>query len=268
MTRMLLSIACHVYGLATIVYLTHLVRQLRGLAVVGRVVLAVGLVLHGAALVVQVTGQGGVPLGMAQGLSLLSFLLLAIFFAIDLVYRRPVIGAFVTPLALAILVPAFIVPAELAPLPEPVRGPLLPVHIAIALLGVAAFAVAAGVGLMYVVMERQMKGKRFGLLFSRLPPLMVLDELNRWLVVLGFIALSITLATGAFFDSTFGFHLDPKRIATLIGWILFALLLGARSLAGWRGRRVALVTMAGFCILLVSFLSSYDPGRFGGGGVH
>lgn len=265
MTRLLLSIACHLYGLAAIVYLTHLVRQARWLAVLGRAAVAVGLVIHGAALVTQVAGQGGVPLGMGQGLSLTAFLLLAIFLGIDLLYRRPVIGAFVTPLALAVLLPAFLVPSDASPLPEIFRRPLLPVHIAIALLGVATFALAAGVGLMYVVMERQVKGKNFGLLFSRLPPLQVLDELNRWLVVLGFIALSVTLATGALFDTTSGWHWDPKRIATLIGWGLFAVVVSARVLAGWRGRRVAFVTMAGFAILLISFLSSYDPGRFGGG---
>lgn len=264
MTRSLLSIACHLYGVAACVYLAHLVRQARGLAITGRVVLAMGLSLHGAALATQVTSQGGMPVGMSQGLSLLAFLLLALFFVIDLVYRRPVIGAFVTPLALAVLVPAFLVPSTEGPLPEALWRPMLPVHIGIAILGVAAFAVAAGVGVMYVLMERQVKGKRFGLLFSRLPPLRVLDELNRILVVLGFIALSITLATGALFDSANGWQWDPKRIATLIGWSIFAVLVGARFLAGWRGRRVALVTITGFCILLVSFLTSYDPGRVGG----
>ena len=54
---------------------------------------------------------------------------------------------------------------------------------------------------MYLLMERQVKGKRFGLLFSRLPSLEFLDTLNRRLVVVGFIALSVTLVTGAFFSS-------------------------------------------------------------------
>lgn len=265
MTRMLLSIACHVYGLAAIIYLTHLVRQAKWLAVTGRVLVAGGLAIHGAALLSQVTDQGGMPVGIGQGLSLFSFLLVAIFLVLDLLYRRPVIGAFVTPLAVAVLLPAFVLHAHAGVVPEEGRRALLPVHIGIAILGVATFAVAAGVGVMYVLMERQMKGKNFGLLFSRLPPLQVLDEINRWLVVVGFIALSVTLATGVFVDPSLGWHLDSKRIATLIGWGLFAVLLSARLLAGWRGRRVAFVTMAGFAILLVSFLSSYDPGRFGGG---
>lgn len=265
MTRSLLSIACHAYGLAAVIYLVHLVRQAGWLSVAGRVTVGGGLLIHGLALILQVGEQGGMPVGMAQGLSLLAFLLMAFFLGIDLAYRRPVIGAFVTPLALAVMVPAFIIHSQHAPLPEFVRRPLLPVHVSIAILGLATFAVAAGVGLMYLLMERQVKAKQFGLLFSRLPPLGVLDEINRWLVVLGFIALSVTLATGAFFDTRLGsWEWDPKRVATLVGWTLFAILLNARFFAGWRGKRVAWVTMAGFCILLVSFLTSYDPSRLGG----
>jgi ABC-type uncharacterized transport system permease subunit len=126
----------------------------------------------------------------------------------------------------------------------------------------ASLAVAAGVGVMYLLMERQVKGKQFGLLFARLPSLEFLDTLNNRLVVAGFIALSITLGTGAFFiaGSSQGltWMMDAKVLATLVAWGLFAGLAGARILVGWRGRRVALLTMAGFALVLVSFLSSYD----------
>ena len=261
MTRHLLSIAIHAYGFAAVVYLVYLVRQSPFLAALGRLAVAVGLCVHGAALLTQVVDQGGMPVGMSQGLSLFAFLLLAIFLGIDLIYRRPVIGAFVTPLALAVLLPAFLVPSPDGPIPAAVRRPLLPVHVSIAILGVATFALAAGVALMYVLMERQVKLKQFGLLFSRLPPLQVLDELNRWLVLVGFIALSITLATGALLGS---WQWDSTRLATVIGWSMFAVLLSARFFAGWRGKRVAVVTMAGFGILLISFFSSYDPASLGG----
>ena len=95
---------------------------------------------------------------------------------------------------------------------------------------------------LYLVMERQVKGKQFGLLFARLPSLEFLDTLNNRLVVVGFIALSITLATGAFFITGTGRGLtllmDAKVLATLVAWGLFAAVAGARVLVGWRGRRV------------------------------
>lgn len=260
MTRTLLSSACHVYGLAAVVYLAFLVRQWKPLATAGRVIVGAGLALHAVSLAMLLSEQGGAPRDLSGGLSTLAFLLLAIFFVLDLLYRMPVAGAFLLPAALAVLVPSFMVGTG-SGFSESVRRPLLPLHISVALLGIAAFAAAAGVAVMYLLMERQVKGKKFGLLFSRLPSLHFLDELNQKLVVAGFIALSITLVTGAFFvsgASGFFWAWQPKEIATVVAWLVFASLLNARVFAGWQGKRVAVLTMAGFCILLVSFVSSYN----------
>ena len=256
------SLAAHAYITASLVYLAFLVRQWPPLATAGRVLVGAGLALHAVALGVLLGAQGGAPSGLAQGFSILAFLLLAIFLGLDLRYRRPVLGAFVTPLAVAVMVPVLLLHGVGAPLPPNLRGPLLPVHVTIALLGLAAFAVAAAVAVMYLVMERQVKAKHFGLLFARMPSLEFLDRLNRRLVIWGFIALSVTLVTGGMFANHAAglfWVWDVKQVVTVGAWVIFAALLNARFFAGWQGRRVALLTMAGFGLLLVSFLSSYTP---------
>jgi len=255
MWHALLAIAFHEYALAALAYLAYLLWQWKLFPLIGRSLVGSGLVLHAIALAAQ-----GVPQGLAQGLSALSFLLLLLLLILDLRYRMPVIGAFLTPIAVAVLLPGLYLHGSGLTLPNSVRRPLLPLHISIALLGMAAFAVATGVAVMYLLLDRQMKGTPFGMLFSRLPSLGFLDELNRRLVVWGFIALSVTLITGAYFAS--GIHgafwvWQSKEIATLVAWALFAGLLTARVFAGWQGRRVAMLTMAGFCLLLVSFFSHY-----------
>lgn len=267
MSRTVLSLACHEYAIAAILYLAYLVRQWRYFALGGRLLVGTGLLLHAVTLGSEVAGQGGMPVGLAQGLSAVAFLLLAIFFVLDLKFRVPVMGAFITPAAVAVLLPAVLISAGPEAIPSSFQRPLAPLHITIALLGMAAFAVAAGVAVMYLLMERQMKGKRFGILFSRLPSLGFLDRLNQQLVLWGFVALSVTLVTGVFFSSYstgLFWRWEPKEIATLVAWFVFALLLNARFFAGWRGRRVAVLTMAGFCVLLVSFFSSYDLTHMGG----
>ncbi len=263
MTRTLLSIVCHLYGAAAVAYLAYLVRQLKGFSLTGRALVAVGLVLHAAAIGSWWAEQGR-PVGIAQGFSVVAFLLLAIFLVLDWKYKMPVIGAFLTPMAVSVVTAGLFIHSPHEPLPPTLRQPLLPVHITIALLGIAAFAVAAAVAVMYLLMERQMKGKKFGVLFSRLPPLHFLDELNRRLVIWGFIALSVTLVTGIFFASTGGglfWRWGSREVATLVAWALFGTLLNFRFFAGWQGKRAAVLTMAGFGLLLISFFSYTSPTR-------
>jgi ABC-type uncharacterized transport system permease subunit len=48
--------------------------------------------------------------------------------------------------------------------------------------------------------------------------------------------------------------------------VLYAGLLEARMVAGWRGRRAATVTIVGFAVLFVSFVFGHMifPGKHGG----
>jgi ABC-type uncharacterized transport system permease subunit len=202
--------------------------------------------------------SAGLLLGLRSGLSGLGFLLMGSALGLDLRYRAPILGAFLVPAALMILSPALFVEGGLQSVPG--RAPLLPVHIAVALLGMAAFSLAAGVACLYLLMERQVKSKHFGVLFARLPSLQFLDELNRRLVPLGFIALSVAAVTGALFAGGRAFwSWDLKEIITLVAWAVFAGVLFARLFAGWRGRRVALLTVGGFGAVALVFLTSYLP---------
>jgi ABC-type transport system involved in cytochrome c biogenesis permease subunit len=133
----------------------------------------------------------------------------------------------------------------------------MPVHVLVAFAGIALFALATGVAVAYLLLERQMKGKHFGVVFARLPSLEQLDDISDHLMRWGFVALSITLITGAFFaKKAWGdyWRWDPKLTLSLVGWFVYAGLVHARLFAGWRGRRAAVLTMVGFVIVFGSFL--------------
>lgn len=267
MTYQLQTLALHAYLSAALILLWHLVRPVKLGPPLARVLGVAGALLHGAGLGARLWEQGGEPVGLAQACSSVSLAVVVISLAVELRYRQPVLGAFLLPLGTAVLVPGLM--GDAGAVPTSVRAPILPLHVTVALLGLAAVAAAAGVALVYLLMERQVKLKHFGILFSRLPPLQVLDDLNRRLVVWGFVAISLTVISGAFFirGSGPGLSWSPKEVATLAAWAMFGALLMARLLAGWRGRRVALLTMAGFGVLLVSFFSAFEP-VLRSGGVH
>ncbi|MFN7135149.1 MAG: inner membrane protein YpjD [Myxococcales bacterium] len=259
MTRGLLSAACHIYAVSTALYLFYLVRARAGVALAGLVTLLVGFALHAAVIVLNFKEYGYTPAhGLAEGLSFCAWLLVLGFVIVERRYRVPIVGVFVTPVALTLVLPALLFdPSAGAMLPAALQHSGLRVHITIAFAGIASFGLATGVAAMYLLLERQMKGKRFGMLFSRLPSLDRLDTINNVLVRWGFVALSITLISGAFFAKQIWgryWTWDPKQVLTLTAWMVYAALIQARFFVGWRGRRVALLTMVGFAILFGSFV--------------
>jgi len=262
MSHALLSWASHLYLFAAILYLAYFARSHAKIAWAALVALAVGFALHAAVLVLRFAAGGYTPgTSLGEGLSLFGWLLVAGFLAVQWRYRLPIIGAFVMPLVVAVVLPAVLLrnpeAGDANPVPEALRVAGMPVHIAIAFAGIAAFGLATGVAAAYLLLERQVKHKHFGVLFSRLPSLDVLDGLGNSLMRWGFLALSVTLISGAFFaKQAWGdyWRWDPKLTLSLVGWLVYAALVHARMFAGWRGRRAALLTMVGFVILFGSFV--------------
>ena len=162
--------------------------------------------------------------------------------------RAAVLGAFLAPAAVAVLVPR---PVDGRP------GPERPAVSATPLLPVAHIGRGAhrprrlrrghrgGGGLPFARTASQ--GEALWRPVWRLPSLELLDDLNRRLVIWGFIALSLTLVTGlgvAAHSADAGACVGVE-LTIVVAWLVFAGLLQARVLAGWRGRRVAWLTMAG-----------------------
>jgi len=119
--------------------------------------------------------------------------------------------------------------------------------IAAALIGLT---VAIGVYLLHV---RRRPDDR---LMALLPETAVLDELNHQLVMFGFLFLTIGIITGAVWaNSAWGRYWgwDPKETWSLITWFVYATLLHARMMRGWRGKRIAYLSVVGFLAVLFTY---------------
>jgi len=120
--------------------------------------------------------------------------------------------------------------------------------------GYAAFAIAFGVSIMYLVRQRETTEEAS--LLSRFPSLRVLDELNHQLIMFGFLFLSAGIITGAVWaNSAWGRYWgwDPKETWSLITWFIYATLLHAKLMRGWHGRRIALLSILGFFAVLFTY---------------
>lgn len=248
------------YLVASAAYITWLLRPGAGVARAGSIALLIGFCFHGIAVGLRViTLVDLATFHFAEGLSFLALVVVGAYLLLDRVYRLPIIGAFVAPLVVVVLIPAHLLPLDGVPT-GPIRGVLLPLHIGVSLGGVAMFALGFGVAVMYLLLEREVKAKRLGALFRRLPSLELLDRLNYRLVVIGFGMLSVAIATGAAFSQQIqGTPLSPgaKQTFALFAWGLTATVVFLRQTTGWRGRRVALATVAGFVLMFFAYLGVF-----------
>ena len=90
----------------------------------------------------------------------------------------------------------------------------------------------------------------------RLPSLESLDESNSRFVTWGFAFFTFGMMTGSVLAKiSWGSFLkaEPVQILSILTWLLYAVQIHARS-SGWRGRRAALLTIAGFVLLAASFV--------------
>jgi HemX protein len=258
-TVLRLAAALYAAGAASYVLFFARPRHQRA-ATTGYALVAVALVVHAVSIGLACSEFGGTEFfNLRGGFGFLGWLVAGAFLLLQRFWPIPAVGAFVTPLVLMSVLPGFfgLGPNARGAVPAVIRLPSLKVHVATAIGGVALFAIAFGVALMYLLQEREVKGKRFGALFSRLPSLDALDRLNQRLVRSGFAIWSVALVTGAVVaKNAWGsfWAWDPQQVASLVVWLLYGAMVQLRHI-GIHGRRYALLTLAGFALVITSMIA-------------
>lgn len=233
-------------------------------------ILLAGFIIHSAALGVHFF-QSGYPAvtQFREALSFYSWLMVALYLLVQLKYRLTVLGSFIAPLAFLVTLAAFAFGTGSGELPPALKTYWLPLHVTLAFLGNAVFALAFGISLMYLVQEYQLKNKKKTVLYQRFPSLETLDRLNYVFLIWGFPLMTLGIITGSLWA---GIHWgnywswEPRQIFSGITWLLYGALLQGRITAGWRGRKAALLTIVGFAVVLSYFLwgDAVFPSRHGG----
>ena len=259
MERILSYIALLLYLAASLGYMGSLTARHRTLLRTAGILARSGFVLHTAALGVYIYQQGRPPATLAEWLSFYAWATAAVYILTEVRYESKVIGSFVIPLVVILLGTSAALPKTIESLVPPLKNIGVWAHVILTLLGNAAFALACCGALMYLLQERQLKSKRPGVLFHRLPSLNLLDELCHLALSIGFPLLTLGLLSGALLAfSAWGSFLtwDGKQIWSIITWIFYAALLHGRLAGGWRGRKAAILSIIGFCGVVFASLGA------------
>ncbi|MDD2388589.1 MAG: c-type cytochrome biogenesis protein CcsB [Desulfobacterales bacterium] len=203
-------------------------------------------------------GYGHAPLSnLYESLVFFACMIGAIYLVLEWKYKNRVVGAFAAPLAFLAMAYASLAPNindRIQPLVPALKSNWLIAHVFACFLGYAAFAIAFGVSIMFLIKGRQ--SDKSGRLISHLPDTNILDELTYQMIMFGFLFLSIGIITGSVWaNSAWGTYWswDPKETWSLITWFIYATLLHARLMRGWHGKRIAWLSIFGFMAVLFTY---------------
>lgn len=203
--------------------------------------------------------SGRCPLvGTQEMTAFLSWSLVVAYLAAQRWYNTQALKAFIFPLVFVLATVAAIAPAEAgtpASMDSPLARILLPVHAGLIMLAYSAFFISFGAGLMYIIQERELKLKRFGTVFYRLPSLDTCDAISFKSIAVGFVFLTLGVAAGiAWSHSRDGvyWHGQPIEVFSVLTWVIYLVIIQSRLSAGWGGRNAALATIIGFVVVICS----------------
>lgn len=258
------------YFVAMILFFAYIASKNSTVSFVANLVAIIGFVLHTAALGMrwyesyQLLGvDGRAPLtNLYESVVFFSWTILLIYLLLDLKYKQRSVGAFVLPFALFSLLAAQMwLNASIDPLVPALQSNWLTYHVITCFLGYAAFAVACGVSIMYLMKvgkeEKLGKGETMTGVMAIFPPIRVLDDINYKAIMIGFPLLTLGIITGAAWANyAWGTYWswDPKETWSLIVWFIYAAFIHARFTRGWVGRRAAWLSIIGFAATIFCYL--------------
>ena len=213
--------------------------------------------LHGVQLYLGMRADVTVNLGLTNAISLVAWVVIALFLLAAL--RKPIasLGIAVFPVAAATVLLEWRWPTHAAPLPA--ASGLLYIHIIVSLLAYSLLSLAIVQSLVLALQERQLHAKRSGGWLHNLPPLQTMEHLMFQLIGVGFVLLTGTVVSGVFFsEQIFGKPLAFTHhiVLSLLAWVVFAVLLFGHWRFGWRGRHAVRWALSGFSLLVLAYFGS------------
>ncbi len=254
LTTLTLGLYCASMGLAFV----YLSRPRKGIIRWTTFFLGMGFLVHTFMLGMRFYQSGHFPItNLHESLSFFAWCTALFILIIHGRFGISVLFSFAAPLVVLFLALSLSAKTGLLPLPPILKSYWLPIHVILAFLGDAIFALTFCVSIMYLIQERHIKQKKMGRMMNLLPSLALLDQLNYRLLTIGFPLLTLGIITGSIWaEYAWGSYWswDPKETWSLITWLVFAALLHQRLTVGWRGRKAAWVAIIGFGLILFTFL--------------
>lgn len=225
---------------------------------VGAWCLTGGWVVHCFLVLVLSFAAGTVPLTREILPSLCAWLVVVVYLYLEWTTEDRSLGALIVPI---VLVLHLLTLANMFGVGDPVNvshnAGWFRAHVLAYVLAYAALAISCVSAIMYLMLLGEIQAKHLGFFYNRLPSLDVLNQLNDRAATFGFVFLTGGSVASSIWAYQELYRLwvwsDPAFLPILISWVIYAGHLFARWFAGWQGKRSALLSIAGFVLVILAF---------------
>src|ERR1041385_820127 len=243
-----LRVAAALYSLGLVHAILTLVRRREYLFRVALGAFTLGSIFHFVSIIEEGLVYQRCPISnLYETLSMCAFLVVVVYLVVHWRYKVESLAVFLFPLVFVMaLVATLGNPVSAWPSPI-VRSVWLTLHIVLMLLGIAALLFTAAGSVIYLFQERELKAKKPGKFYYRLPALGTLDDLISKTMAIGFALITlgvIAASTWAFIELQGGWINRPEVALSFFTWGIYLVLVCLRNTAGWRGRKAAIMTVA------------------------
>ncbi len=214
-----------------------------------------GFLAQGYALYLDILGPSAINLGIYNALSVISAFIALFTLVTAFRYRTELLVVIILPLTMLSMILDMNFTSN--HLLEPNSPDALYFHVITSLIAYSILALAALLAIILSIQNRLLHNHQPGGFVSLLPPLKTLENLLFEALTVGFICLSISLASGLMFlEDMFTQQLAHKTVLSIIAWFVFLMLLIGRWFLGWRGRIAIRWTLIGFFSLMLAYFGS------------
>ncbi|HPI36617.1 MAG TPA: cytochrome c biogenesis protein CcsA [Ignavibacteriaceae bacterium] len=238
------------------IYLYDFIKSRRRLHNSKRLILFLTLILHCFYLLIRTFAFDHPPItNVFEIFTVLAFGIGFSYFVLELATDIRGTGPFIIIISFIFQLISSIFIKDLIEVKDVLRSNLLGVHVLHALIGYAGITISGVYGFLYLMLYKEIKSNKFGLIFERLPNLEILEKLSFYSAVIGFLSLSIAIIIGviwlpqAFPDFS---YLDPKLVASSLIWIMYGVGIFAKLTKKWVGKKVVMFSIFGFIIAIIS----------------
>jgi cytochrome c-type biogenesis protein CcsB len=242
---------------------------------IGTALTVLAFAFHLGATVTRGIAAGRVPWSNMYEFSMTGTLLIvAVYLVVLIRYDLRFLGTFITGLIVVLLAGVLLggLYTEVVPLMDPLKSVWLVIHVFVASLGTAFFALAFALSVVQLMQARRERRaleaaevvadgtveptSRSPRFLRTLPTADTLESLAYRFAIVGFIFWTFTLIAGSIWAQDawgryWGF--DTKEVWTFVIWVLYAGYIHARATRGWRGTRSAWLAIIGFAAVMFNF---------------